>query len=207
MPHKFIIEANEYIIKNIQSFYNSEYSGGGGRRQANGTIENTVCTLKNDVTPFTKTVLDDTVQQLRGILKKDLPEVLQFTKLKSLTVCVVPRAKVNYNQNQLLFKSTVHTVASQLFGFNDGTDFIIRHTDTRTTHRDRAGYGGNGDLPYRGITKNTCTISNYVKGKNILLIDDLYTKSINIDEDAIQALIEIGANRVFFYAIGRTVRK
>jgi hypothetical protein len=39
------------------------------------------------------------------------------------------------------------------------------------------------------------------------LIDDLYSKSINIDEDAIQALIEKGANRVFFYAIGRTVRK
>jgi hypoxanthine-guanine phosphoribosyltransferase len=30
-------------------------------------------------------------------------------------------------------------------------------------------------MPYPGITKATCTISNEVKGKDILLIDDLYT--------------------------------
>lgn len=202
----FLIEPNQYLSKRVQAFYNSDYIGGGGRWSEDGTIENIVCTFKNDITPYADSVLQNTVQKLSQILMNDLPEILQYTKLNALTVCVVPRAKVNYKKDQLLFKSTVRKVASQLLGFNDGTDFIIRHTDTKTTHRDRAGYGGNGKSPYPGITKETCTISKKVKGKTILLIDDLYTKSINIDEDAIQALLEKGANTVFFYAIGSTVK-
>lgn len=206
MLHNFLIEPNQYLRKRVQAFYNSDYIGGSGRWHTKGTIENIICTFKNDITPYTDSVLQNTSQELSQILINGLPEIFQYTKLNALTVCVVPRAKVNYKKNQLLFKSTVREVASQLGGFIDGTDFIIRHTDTRTTHRDRAGYGGNGDLPYPGITKETCTISKEVKGKNILLIDDLYTKSINIDEDAIQALLDEGANEVFFYAIGRTVK-
>ncbi len=206
MLHDYLIEPNEYLRKRVQSFYNSDYFGGGDRRRLKGTIENIVCTFKNDITPYTDSVLQDTVQELSQILINDLPDILQYTTLNALTVCVVPRAKVTYKKDQLLFKSTISKVVNQLCGFNDGTDFIIRHADTRTTHRDRAGYGGNGDLPYPGITKKTCTISKEVKGKNILLIDDLYTKSINIDEDTIQALLDKGANEVFFYAIGRTAR-
>ena len=52
---------------------------------------------------------------------------------------------------------------------------------------------------------NTCRISDEVIGKDILLIDDLYTKTVNIDEDVIQALLDSGAKSVFFFAIGRTV--
>jgi hypothetical protein len=37
-----------------------------------------------------------------------------------------------------------------------------------------------------------------------LLIDDLYTKSVNIDEDWIQALYEKGAKNVIFYSVGKT---
>jgi len=40
-----------------------------------------------------------------------------------------------------------------------------------------------------------------------LLIDDIYTKSINIDEDAIQALIDKGAKSIVFYAIGKTLSR
>lgn len=81
----------------------------------------------------------------------------------------------------------------------------MRHTNTRTTHLNRNGQGGDGNLPYPGITKDTCSISNQVIGKDILLIDDLYTKGVNIDEDAIQALLDKGANSVIFYSIGKTV--
>jgi len=206
MLHDYYIEFNQYLSKSVKSFYKADYIGGNGRWRQEGTIENIVCTLKHDITPYTQSMLQNTTQELRQILKNDLPEILQHTKINALTVCVVPRAKVNYKSNQLLFKSTVREVVKEMLGFNDGIDFIIRHTDTRTTHRDRAGYGGNGDLPYPGITKNTCTISKEIKGKDVLLIDDLYTKSINIDEDAIQALLDEGANQVFFYSLGRTVR-
>lgn len=202
---RFTIVTNEYLHENIQAFYNSEYSGGNGRWKVDGTIENIICTLKNDITPFREEVLDLATQRLSNILKNDLPKILEYTDLANLTVCVIPRAKVNYDSNQLLLKSTIQDVVNKLCGFSNGIDYIIRHTDTRTTHRDRAGYGGTGKLPYVGITRKTCTISNNVKDKDILLIDDLYTESVNIDEDAIQALIDKGARSVFFYAIGRAV--
>ena len=95
----------------------------------------------------------------------------------------------------------------KLANFDNGTKYIIRHTNTRTTHLDRNGEGGDGNLPYPGITKDTCTISDNVKSKDILLIDDLYTKTVNIDEDAIQALLDKGANSVTFYSIGKTVSR
>ena len=51
--------------------------------------------------------------------------------------------------------------------------------------------------------KNVFSVENDVfKKRNILLIDDLYTYSINIDEDMIQALYDNGANKVIFYSIG-----
>ena len=101
----------------------------------------------------------------------------------------------------------VAAAVKDLSGFSDGTNYIIRHTDTRTTHMDKSGYGGDGDLPYPGITKDTCNISSEIKGKDILLIDDLYTKTVNIDEDAIQALLDNGASSVVFYAIGKTLER
>ena len=203
--NEFIIEPNNYLTENIRAFYNSDYVGGRDNWQRDGTVENIICTLKNDITPFDENALQKVVKHLSNILSNDLPEILQLTGLNNLTVCVIPRAKVNYEQNQLLFKSTVSDVVDQLGGFSNGTDFIIRCIDTRTTHRNRVGHGGNGDLPYPGITTTTCTISNYVRGKGILLIDDLYTGAVNIDEDAIQALLTNGAKSVIFYAVGRTV--
>jgi phosphoribosylpyrophosphate synthetase len=70
----------------------------------------------------------------------------------------------------------------------------------------RSGYGGDGDMPYVGITKATCKISSDVRGKDILLIDDIYTKGVNIDEDAIQALLDNGAKSVIFYAVAKTFK-
>jgi phosphoribosylpyrophosphate synthetase len=59
-------------------------------------------------------------------------------------------------------------------------------------------------MPYPGITSDTCYISERVIGKNIILVDDLYTKTVNIDEDAIQALLDRGAESVTFYSLGKT---
>lgn len=59
-------------------------------------------------------------------------------------------------------------------------------------------------MPYIGITKDTCTISDEVRDKHILLIDDIYTKDVNVDEDAIQCLLDHGAKDVTFFSIART---
>jgi len=200
-------QRGQFISKSIDAFYYSDYQGGNSeQRETIGTVENIITTLKNQFQDKSIDVLKRAENNLIEILKKDLPQVLRKTGEKNLTVCIIPRAKAltNYTKSQLVFRQAVTIVSKELNGLSDGTDYIIRHTDTRTTHLDRSGYGGDGDLPYPGITKKTCTISINVKGKDILLIDDLYTETVNIDEDAIQALLDNGANSVVFYSLGKT---
>lgn len=198
-----------FISRPIDAFYSADYHGGNNElRETIGTVENIITTLKNQFQDKINNVLLQAKNNLIQILITDLPQILQRTRKNNLTVCVIPRAKaeIYYSANQMLFKQAIIDTIQQLNGFSDGTNYIIRHTNTRTTHLDRSGYGGDGDLPYPGITVNTCNISENVRGKDILLIDDLYTESVNIDEDGLQALLNNGATNVFFYSVGKTYR-
>lgn len=211
MEH-FVINPVKFFLKTpVEAFYHADYCGGGNWSRS-GSIENMIWTLKNDVSPFPDR-LPSAVRQLQNIIIEDLPNILQFTRLSQLVVCVIPRSKSEgfYKENQKLFRHTIKITIQGMTGFIDGTDYIIRHTSTRTTHlshRDqiRPPYT-DGEPPYPGITKETCTIDDNIVSKDILLIDDLYTKAVNIDEDAIQALLDKGAKSVFFYSIGKTVSK
>lgn len=198
----------QFISKPIDAFYHSDYQGGNDSiRNTIGTTENIICTLKNQFQEKSKDTLEQAQKNLIAILENDLPQILQKTGKNNLCISVIPRARAekNYTKSQLIFKHSIISVANNLNGFTDGTSYIVRHTDTQTTHLARSGHGGGGNLPYPGITNKTCTISPDVKNKDILLIDDLYTKSVNIDEDAIQALFSQGANSVVFYSIGKTI--
>lgn len=196
------------LHQDIIAFYHSDYQGGGNWR-ISGTIENLICTFKNDITPYPEAILFNAACRLSQILKTDLTEILHLSGKEKLRVCVIPRAKRenSYRSNQLYLRATIQSVVQGLNGFIDGTHDIIRHTDTSTTHLARRGNGGAGELPYVGITKDTCNISDEVKGQDILLIDDLYTKTVNIDEDCIQALLDKGARSVTFYSIGKTLSR
>jgi phosphoribosylpyrophosphate synthetase len=208
----FTIQSNEYLDLDIKGFYHSDYQGGGNWK-VSGTIENLICTLKNDITPYSSIVLSAATSRLYDILNDDFLQISRNRKsvgIPKLTVCVIPRAKSedSYRDNQKLFRRTVQRVAQNYPTiFEDGTHYIIRHTDTQTTHLARSGHGGTGDLPYQGITVDTCDISEMIEGKDILLVDDLYTRTVNIDEDAIQALLDNGADSVCFYAVGKTVSR
>lgn len=202
--YQFTIQPNEYLKKPITAFYHDDYHGGGDW-QIDGTVENIICELKNDFGNNHVSRLETAAERLYEILLEDIPQIPQAVGTSNLTVCVVPRAKVNYQPNQLLFKAVVSAVIDELEGFADGTDYIIRTKDTVTTHLRKSGYGGDGPTPYPGITKDTCRISSAVRDKDILLIDDVYTKSINIVEDVIQTLLDEGARSVVFYCVGRTV--
>ncbi|MBQ7237647.1 MAG: amidophosphoribosyltransferase [Bacteroidales bacterium] len=216
--NKFIINVSESkcrtkanvmeccLFHNTKAYYHELYYG-HGRWKVLGSIENLLCTLKNDITPYTKERLDDAVSNLETILKKDLKSIQTDLGLQNLRICVVPRSKKedSYKDNQRLFRSAIKNVVLQVPGLEDGTLDILRCVDTKTTHRAYSGNGGSGELPYVGITKDTCTISDSVIGKDVLLIDDIYTKTVCIDEDCIQALYDKGARRVFFYAVGKTV--
>ncbi len=202
----FTIEQNGFLKQNIQGFYHTHFGGVDLPNNPNFLYK-----LKNDPHHnWTTEHLKTAITEFANILIVDLPKVQSHLGISSLTVCVVPRSKAdkNYSQNQLLFKATVKHIVNKL-GLIDGTDYIIRHTNTKTTHlkKPMEGFNNDGDLPYVGITNATCNISDNVSGKDILLIDDIYTKTVNIDEDAIQALLNKGAKSVAFYAIGNTVLK
>ena len=202
----FTIEQNNYLTQDIQAFYHTDF---GGTQLPNNP--NFLYKLKNDPHHnWTDYRLQEAQQEFLRVLLNDLPEILRQINKTPLTVCVVPRAKAenSYNPNQLLFKSTVRIAINRLGNnFIDGTNYIERHTNTKTAHirQPMEGYVNDGSVPYVGITNATCNISDDVIGKDILLIDDIYTRTVNIDEDAIQSLIDKGANSVSFYAIGKTV--
>ena len=202
----FTIAAKPPVLtRDIQAFYHTNFYGATHPDNPNYLYK-----FKNDPQHnWTDYQIRLAIGQLTSVLRMDLPQILQSLQLNPLTVCVVPRAKADntYRPNQLLFKATIKAVVDALAGFNDGTNYIARHTNTRTTHLRQPieGFNNDGSMPYPGITNATCHISNDVIGKNILLIDDIYTRTVNIDEDAIQALLNKGAASVAFYAIGNTV--
>ncbi len=196
---KFTIVSNKFLDRNIEAYYHQNYVG--YRKSGNPDFINY---LKNQFDENSQYDLRSAQIELKEVLKSDLSKIK--SDFKDLTVCVVPRAKNEnyYSADQKLFRKTVSDVVDEL-GFLNGTKYIIRHENTRTTHMNNSGYGGDGEMPYVGITKDTCHISSEVRGKNILLIDDIYTKSINIDEDVIQTLLDNGARSVIFYAVGKTL--
>lgn len=202
----FTIERNQYLTQETQGFYHTDF---GGVNLPNNP--NYLYKLKNDPHHnWSDDWIRQSQQQLYRVLLIDLPVVQNYIRKNPLTVCVVPRAKADnsYKPNQLLFKAGVRNAVIALGNsFVDGTNYIQRHTNTKTTHLRQPidGYINDGSNPYVGITNATCNISNNVIGKDILLIDDIYTRTVNIDEDAIQALISKGAKSVSFYAIGKTV--
>ena len=203
----FTIEASPPILsRDIRAFYHANFYGASHPENPNFLYK-----LKNDNHHnWTDVQLEQACTEFMRILLTDLPQIKQTLQLQTMTVCVVPRAKSEgtYNTNQLFFREAISAIVNnRLNGFENGTRYIIRHTNTKTTHLRNPvdGFVNDGQLPYAGITLDTCTISPNVVEKNILLIDDIYTKTVNIDEDAIQALLTKGANSVAFYAIGKTV--
>ena len=205
--NKFTIQPNLFLKQPIQAFFHENFYGAKANHPNN---PNYLYRLKNDPHHnWTDYQLRVATAQLADALRTDLAQIQQDTNINPLTICIVPRAKADiiYRPNQLLFRATVKQVINELSGFEDGTNYITRHTNTRTTHLRKPidGYNNDGALPYIGITMKTCDISPEVKGRNIFQTTDIYTKTVNIDEDVIQTLLTKGANSVTFYAIGQTV--
>ena len=204
------IEANEYlpdkIAKHIRAYYHTPYVG-----HNNPGNPDYLNVLKNTFNDCPRQDLSSAVEQLREVLLEDLPQIPKLVQISPLYVCVVPRAKAEhvYHPNQLLFRSTVQSVVIKVHGLVDATSYLVRHTNTKTTHLRRPipNYNNDGPDPYPGITRDTCTISPEIRNKDILLIDDIYTPGVNVVEDAIRAIVESGAVTVTFYAVGYTIQK
>lgn len=195
----FNIKSNYFLSRPTPSYFHAHYSN--FRNIGNPDY---ICYLKNDK----GNILYDLLQKSKNILSEILLE--DFSLLQNLykfdMVCMVPRSKREdyYKPEQQLIRKIVSETVRKL-SIDDGTMCIVREKNTRTTHRDKQ--DADGPMPYKGITKDTCAISDQVKGLNILLVDDIYTETVNIDEDAIQALLDKGAKSVVFYAVAKTINK
>ena len=206
-PSRFTIYKNNFLTKNIIAYYNRPYTGYGN--QDNPVFLNT---LKNTFNKETLSQLYSARQEVENILLVDLPKIINQHNFQNCVCVCIPRAKAlnTYTDNQLFLRDAIRNASNKINGIVDGTDVIIRHTNTFTTHLEKATADGriqnnDGDKPYPGITKATSYIKkDKIIGRRIILIDDIYTKGVNIDEDCIQALLDNGAQEVIFYAIGRT---
>lgn len=202
---KHKIEGNNYLNSECIAYYSLDFYG--WNKPNNPDFINI---LKND---FNKTDGEELLMCCDTLLSVAQPHIESIIKQENIdAICIVPRAKIksHYKIGQLFFINSIKHIITKIkeekMKIEDGSDYILRTINTKTTHfHTKREYGGDGDLPYPSITKKTCDISSLVKGKSILLIDDVYTKSINIDEDCIQALIDNGAKRVVLYTIAKTV--
>lgn len=205
MSNEFIIENNIFLKRSTIGYYHQKYTG--FRQPGNPDFLNT---LKNTFDSEPHKNLIEARDKVIEILKDDLPQIIKEQSMSNCMLVCVPRAKSikSFSNSQLMFKEAIKIAANNIPGAIDGTDCIIRVVNTRTTHLGNAsGIPNDGDKPYPGITVATCEINKTrIMNQNIILIDDIYTRNVNIDEDCIQALLDNGANKVIFYSIGYTRR-
>lgn len=210
----FILFPNNVLKIKTKGFYHQPYTGFGS--DDNPDFINVI---KNNFNNKPSEKLQQAKNEVEQILLQDIPDIIGHSSLKYVLVSVPrSRAEKKLFPNQTLFRQAVSDAAQKISGAEDGAETFIRHTSVRTTHIRKEditfqcadGSEVNNDdckSPYAGITKDTCKINtDMIKNKNIILIDDVYTRTVNIDEDCIQALYDNGAASVIFYAIGYTQR-
>lgn len=209
---RYIIQRNDFLSINIQAYFNTYYVG--YKRPGNPDFLNE---LKNTFNDKPSIDLKKAMEPIYDRFVEDIPKIIQENQFDECVLVSVPRSKAYsmYSNNQLLFNETIKNSFSaickkvpfcKLF---DGSEWITRIKNTKTTHirKEISGFNNDGNLPYPGITKDTCVYNSAIKGKDIILIDDIYTATVNIDEDCIQALLDWGAKSVVFYSIGYTKRQ
>lgn len=195
---KFVVNRNCYLDKDIIGYYHCDYLG--YQKTGNPDYLNR---LKNNSGKYNELDLIDEYITVHEIVTEDIAEIISDGKRYS--VCVVPRSKAlnKYLPSQLMFRKVIDNVVDNL-EVDNAIDAIKRIKDTKSTHNWSL-YNNHGKSPYKGITADTCEISKeLIIGKNIILIDDIYTKDVNVDEDCIQMLFDIGAKSVIIYVVAKT---
>ena len=197
---KFTIEKNSYLDRDVTAYYNCDYVG--YQQKGNPDFINR---LKNMSKSHNEMDLVKDYIEVSERATNDLRNIISNENLFDCVICVVPRSKAekSYPQKQLMFKKAISSIADSLDVVN-GTNAIKRIKDTKTTHNWRL-EDNTGDMPYKGITKDTCEFNqSKIRNKNIILVDDIYTQGVNIAEDCIQTLLDFGAKSVILYVTAKT---
>ena len=196
----YTINENIYLDKSVAAFYNCDYLG--YQKEGNPDFINH---LKNMSATLTEIELIEDFIKVADTVMQDLKSIVENNNYYDCAVCVIPRSKAenHYKQSQLMFKKAVSSAVNKL-GFKNATEAIKRVKDTKTTHNWRL-ENNTGNMPYVGITKDTCSVdANSIKDKNIILVDDIYTEGVNVAEDCIKFLFDLGAKNVILYTIAKT---
>lgn len=194
--NEYIITPNKCLHKPIRAFYHTDYYKYG---EPNNPDYINILKNEGDVTP---TELHDAAMKVKEILTLTIPQIKKIINTPFLTIVLIPRAKANQDD----WYQHLRTAVSQWVddnindGYIDGCHYIVRETDSPTTHRRE------GRIEPGTILK-TCSIDPEIEGKNILLIDDIYTFGANVDEDALQAVLDNKPESVTFYSIAKTIKE
>lgn len=197
---KFTITTNHYLQNDIPGYYNCDYTG--YQKHGNPDFINR---LKNMSNQYSELDLVMDFIQVFETAYRDIKLIISNAKLSDCAIAVIPRSKAeqHYKQSQLLFRKAISCVADKL-NCQNATDALKRVKNTKTTHSWRMEHNL-GPMPYKGITKDTCDIDkSKIKDKNIVLVDDIYTKNVCVAEDCIQTLLDCGAKSVILYVIAKT---
>lgn len=214
--YEFEIQGNRFLKNDTTGYYSIDFISAA----QSGKLT-FLHTLKNNKLDKKETDLIEAKNEARAYIATFL---VAYDKIfgnkirEQILVCRVPRSKTYFEESQLYFQQAIkeaiqlanHSINNKLI---DGIDYIRRIKDVATTHLANSPLAQatlpklcSGDKPYPGITKDSCDISDEVRGRTILLIDDIYTLGVGVVEDCIQALYDKGAEKVVFYAVGRTVK-
>lgn len=191
-----------FLDRDVDLYFHDHYYGFSSAENAIKYVNY----LKNDRRTFDK-LIAASEDRAASVLAADLAELVGV--YGPLTVCGVPRSKREdtYPPEKMGLKRAIRKAIAMNPNLSDGLDYIVRHTNTLCTHRSYWGYGGDGEGPRPGLLRDTCNISAEVAGKNIVLVDDIYTAGVGIDEDGVQALLDAGARSVIMYTFGCTASR
>lgn len=203
------IQRNAYLSRDIEHYWRYRYvSAAYDNDSADSCVSRDIRALKNQFRTEKNSVLQSSSQRIQ----KEISEGLNFLVQELAVVnqpwvaVVVPRSKATFLADQLyLIKAISDAIPQQLL--ENGAYFIKRHSDTKTTHLMNTKIGDmnkSGDAPYPGITRDTCNLQGDVRRKNVILIDDIYTHGVNVDEDCAQFLFDNGAQNVVLYTLCKT---
>ncbi len=223
-----VINPNHYLRRETILVHNREYIGMYSRDPEHPMFINHI---KNDELTFDDQLRAKAEVELechlratfeameKGLLSSIFTDPQALCEKKPL-VCMIPRAKKleYYYPEQLGFAKILKKVLEAIPFFESGIDMIERIANTKTSHARK--FSPTFTKPFTdddpcvsvgstrpGFTKQSCRISPKVRGRAIILVDDIYTPTVNIDEDAIQALYDQGASAVLLYTVAKTVRK
>lgn len=203
------LTANRFLKKDSTAYFHDYYippKNGGGQ------LTDLILAIKSHGTEAVKQVISE-------IIKDDLEKIINENDIylkERPTVIAVPRSKPDtfWQSHELQFRPTISmglkktkfsVKGSDIKWIIDGTQYLTRTEATQTTHKAHLNDTTDiGAAPYPGITKDTCQLVGDISNKNIILIDDIYTDGVGIDEDCMQFLLDNGAADVILYTLGKT---